>query len=161
MKKTVIRICTLILALATSQTILHAQRPQFLEDNRIEGAWQVNVAVVDCQTGAPIRNVQSLQLFSRDHSFSETANTASRGSSIGTWLHNEHDRTYNTTFWFYRYNPDGTFKSMAEGLDVATVSSDGSTFTSTGTITDYDATGNVLSVGCVTHAATRLDGPGR
>lgn len=160
MKKTVIRISTLILALATSQTILRAQWHS-PESDRIDGAWQVNVTVVDCQSGAIIRTVQSLQLFSRDHSFSETANTASRGSSVGTWLHDDHDRSYNTTFWFYRYNPDGTFKSMAEGLDSATLSSDGKTFTSTGTITDFDATGNVISVGCVTHAAARLDGPSR
>jgi hypothetical protein len=33
---------------------------------------------------------------------------------------------------------------------------DGSHFTATGTVTDYDATGNVLSVGCVTWSARRL-----
>ena len=50
----------------------------------------------------------------------------------------------------------GTFKSIAEGVNKEELSSDGSHFTATGIITDYDATGNVISVGCVTHAARRL-----
>jgi hypothetical protein len=39
-------------------------------------------------------------------------------------------------------------------LDTA-LSSDGKGFTATGIITDYDATGNQISVGCVTQTAQR------
>lgn len=150
MTKLVFRISTLLLALAASQTLLHAQRP-----HSIEGTWEVNVTVVDCQRGTPIRIVRSLQLWSRDHSFSETANTYLRGSSVGAWAHDDRD-TYIPTYWFFRYNADGTFKSMAEGLNKVTLSDDGKTFTATGTITDTDINGNVLSVGCVSQAASRL-----
>jgi hypothetical protein len=62
---------------------------------------------------------------------------------------------FNETYWFFRYNPDGTFKSLAAAANKVELSSDGKTFTASGTITDYDATGNEISVGCVTHAAQR------
>lgn len=123
--------------------------------HNLEGTWDVSVTVVNCQSGALIRTVRALQMFSEDGSFTETASTYLRGSSLGRWDHV--DGNVNTsTYWFFRYNADGTFKSIAEGLNKEELSGDGSHFTATGTITDYDANGNVISVGCVTHAARRL-----
>jgi hypothetical protein len=94
-------------------------------------------------------------MFSHDGSFTETANTFLRGSSLGSWDH-AHQNVYTATYFFFRYNADGSFKSIAESLDKVELSGDGSHFTAAGTITDYDATGNPISVGCYTHAARRL-----
>jgi hypothetical protein len=151
MTKTMFRVFAAIaIAFTGPQALLLAQGP-----HSPEGTWNLNVTVVNCQTGAVIRTVNSLQMFSHDGSLTETANTATRGGSVGKWSHVD-DNTYTSQFWFYRYNPDGTFKSMAEGLNKVELSGDGSHFTAKGIVTDYDATGNVLSVGCVTHAARRL-----
>jgi hypothetical protein len=154
MIKRMFRICTmLVIGLATSQTILSAQQSSLI------GVWSVTVTVTDCQSGALIRTVHSLQLFSRDGSITETANTASRGPSEGVWT-NAGGQTYNDTFWFYRYNPDGTFKSLAKGMDTIALGQDGE-FTSVGTVQDFDANGNSISIACVTHSAVRLsDGNG-
>jgi hypothetical protein len=147
------RVCAMIaMAAAASPSFLLAQGKHSLE-----GTWDVSVTVVNCQSGALIRNVRSLQLFSHDGSFGETANTYLRGSSLGKWDH-ANGNVFVTTYWFFRYNPDGTFKSIAEALNKEELSGDGSHFNGTGTITDYDATGNIISVGCVTHAARRLSG---
>jgi hypothetical protein len=94
-------------------------------------------------------------MFSHDGSLTETAFTASRGPSVGRWAHTG-GKTFTDTFWFFRYTPTGTFASLAQGLESITLSADGSTLTSTGTVQDYDANGNLISTGCVTHAATRL-----
>jgi hypothetical protein len=154
MKLSMFRICTILaIGFAASQTILSAQESSLI------GVWNVSVTVTNCQTGAVIRTVHSLQLFSRDGSLTETANTASRGSSEGIWT-NAGGQTYNDTFWFYRFNPDGTFKSLAKGMDTIALGQDGE-FTSTGTVQDFDANGNLISIGCVTHSAVRLsDGNG-
>ena len=154
MIKRMFRICMiLVIGLATSQTILSAQ------ERSLVGVWSVSVMVTNCQTGALIRTVHSLQLFSRDGSVTETANTASRGSSEGVWTR-AGEQTYHDTFWFFRYNPDGTFKSLAKGMDTIALGQDGE-FTSTGTVQDFDANGNLISIGCVTHSAVRLtDGKG-
>ena len=150
MRKSIFRTCAILaLALIGSQTVL-AQ-----DAHSIVGSWDVNVTVTNCSTGAVIRTVRSIQMFSPDGPFTETANTFLRGSSLGSW-----DRTggetYNATYWFFRYTPTGTLASFAQALDSVTLSDDGSTFTASGTIQDFDANNNLISTGCFTHSATRL-----
>jgi hypothetical protein len=63
---------------------------------------------------------------------------------------------YGANYFFFRYNPDGSFASKAKAANTITVSSDGSEFSVTATIQDYDANNNLLSIGCVTQTAKRL-----
>ena len=149
MIKRIVHVCAILAMALTGAKMVRAQNPH------IEGVWDLNVTVVNCQTGALIRTVRSLQMYNPDGSINETANTFLRGSSVGTWGH-AGAQDYAVQFWFFRYNPDGTFKSFAEGLNKVELSGNGSHFTATGTITDYDATGNVISVGCVSQSARRL-----
>jgi len=113
--------------------------------------------VVNCQTGAPIRTVHSLQMFGLNGAFTETANTASRGISEGVWS-NAGGQTYAAFYWFYRYNPDGTFASLAKATNKIMLGDNGQ-FTATGVIQDFNASGALISTGCVTQAATRLVSP--
>ena len=115
--------------------------------------------VTNCQTGALIRTVHSLQLFSRDGSFSETANTFLRGSSEGVW-NQTGDHMYSAVYWFFRYKPDGTFASTAQAVDAIQLSDDGGTFSASGTVQDFDVNNMLISTGCFTHTAKRLSGPG-
>jgi hypothetical protein len=144
------RICILLtLGFAFSQTILPAQ-----ERNGLEGIWSVSVTVTNCQTGAPIRTVASLQQFRPDGSLIETANTAARGISEGVWGY-AGDNNVAALYWFYRYKPDGTFASRASATEKIVLGSTGQ-FTSSGVVVDYDANGNLLMTGCSTQTATRL-----
>jgi hypothetical protein len=150
MTQRMFRICILLtLGFVASQTILPAQ-----ERNELEGVWSVSVNVTNCQTGAPIRTVASLQQFRRDGSMIETANTALRGISEGVWG-SAGDNNVAALYWFYRYNPDGTFASRASVTDKIVLGSNGE-FTSAGIVVDYDANGKLLTTGCFTHTATRL-----
>ena len=121
----------------------------------ILGVWDVAVTVVNCQTGALIRNVRSVQMYQPDGTFSETTSTGTRGSSVGYWFRQE-QLTYGASYFFFRYNPDGTFASFARAANAIKLSSDGTQFTVTATIQDYDASNNLLSTGCVTQTAKRL-----
>jgi hypothetical protein len=144
------RLCTILaLGFAASQTSLPAQ-----EWRALDGIWNVSVNVTNCQTGAPIRTVASLQSFRHDGSMIETANTASRGISEGVWGYAD-EQTVAALYWFYRYKPDGTFASRASITDKIVLGSSGH-FTSSGVVLDYDANGNLLTTGCFTHTATRL-----
>jgi hypothetical protein len=99
MTQRMFRICILLtLGFAASQTILPAQ-----ERNALDGIWSVSVDVTNCQTGAPIRTVASLQQFRPDGSVIETANTASRGMSEGVWGYGG-DKNVAALYWFFRYN---------------------------------------------------------
>ena len=152
MTKTMFRVFAAVaMALAGSQTLLLAQG-----NHNLEGTWDVNVTVVNCQSGALIRAVRSLQMFSHDGSFTETANTFLRGSSLGSWDSRRWRMSTPRRTGSSGTTRTGRSSRMAEGLNKEELSGDGSHFTASGTVTDYDATGNVISVGCVTHAARRL-----
>jgi len=121
----------------------------------IAGIWDVAVTVLNCQTGALIRNVHSVQMYQPDGAYSETTGLGTRGSSIGYWFLEE-GQNYGARYFFFRYNPDGTFASIAKAANTITLSPDGSQFSVTATIQDYDANNNLLSTGCVTQTAKRL-----
>ena len=148
--KSMFRICTIVaIGLAASLQTLQAQQ------NTLEGVWNVSVSVTDCNTGAIIRTVHSLQAYHHDGTITETANTASRGISEGVWKA-AGGHTYNDSFYFYRYTSTGTFASLAQGTDTITLGPDAGHYTSIGKVHDFDANGNLLSVGCVIHTAYRL-----
>ena len=149
MKTSFFRICSVLaLGFAASQ-MLQAQ-----EGNTLKGVWDVTVTVTNCQTGALIRTVRSLQQFRQDGTIVETASTASRGISEGVWSA-AGDQSYNAAYWFFRYNPDGTFASIAKVADVITLGDEGQ-FTSAGTVSDFNASGTLVSTGCFVHSAKRL-----
>ncbi|HLY40509.1 MAG TPA: hypothetical protein VKR52_04810 [Terracidiphilus sp.] len=153
MKTNLFRICTVLaVAVAASQTIVHAQ-----EGGTLKGVWDVSVTVTNCQNGALIRTVRSLQQFRQDGSVTETANTSSRGISEGVYSE-AGDHTFNASYWFFRYNPDGTFASIAKVTDKITLGRDGE-FTSAGTVLDFNAAGTLISTGCFVHSAKRLTLP--
>jgi hypothetical protein len=132
----------LAIGLAASLQTLQAQQ------NTLEGVWDVSVTVTNCDTGAIIRTVRSLQAFHHDGTITETANTASRGISEGVWSPAGR-QMYNATYWFFRYTSTGTFASFAKINDTISLVSDGQ-LTSTGVVRDFDANGNLISTGCFT-----------
>ncbi len=121
----------------------------------IVGVWDVAVTVVNCQSGALIRHVHSVQMYQHDGAFSETTSSGARGSSLGYWFRDDR-QTYTARYFFFRYNPDESFLSFAKAANTITLSPDGSTFTVKATIEDFDANGNLLTTGCVTQTAKRL-----
>jgi hypothetical protein len=131
----------------------HAQRGN--AGVAIAGLWDVAVTVVNCQTGALIRNVRSVQMYQPDGAFSETTNTGTRGPSFGYWYRQE-GQLFGANYFFFRYNADGTFASFAKAVNTITLNLDGTQFTVTATIQDYDANNNLLTTGCVTQTAKRL-----
>jgi hypothetical protein len=119
------------------------------------GVWDVAVTVVNCQTGALIRNVRSVQKYQPDGAFSETTSIGTRGSSVGYWYRQE-GQLYGAAYFFFRYNADGSFASFAKAANQITLGPDGNQFSVTATINDYDANDKLLSTGCVTQTAKRL-----
>jgi hypothetical protein len=151
MKTSMFRICA-ILAIGLTAALQTLQAQQ----HTLEGVWIVSVTVTNCNTGAIIRTVQSLQAYHHDGTVNETANTALRGPSEGVWSAAGRE-TYRDSFYFYRYTSTGTFASLAHGTDTITLGSDAGHYTSVGNVQDFDANGNLISTGCVIHTAYRLE----
>ena len=164
MKTNLIRILALSAAAAGAIYAQSADEAQAAQANAqraggasssIVGVWDVSVTVVNCQTGGLIRNVHSVQMYQPDGAFTETTNTGTRGSSVGYW-YRETGQIFGASYFFFRYNPDGSFASFAKAANKITMTPDGSGFNVTATIQDYDANSNLVSTGCVTQTAKRL-----
>lgn len=121
---------------------------------RLNGVWNVSVTVRTCDTGDIIRRVRALNLYVHDGSMTETSSNITRGPSVGTWRHVE-DHTYTSMFEFFRFNADGTFASIARVTRTITLSDDGTRFTSTGEVEDFNAQNVRVSFGCTTEIAAR------
>lgn len=119
----------------------------------LAGVWDVSVTVVNCETGAPVRTVNSIQSFTRDNGVTETANTTLRGPSLGTWTHLG-GADYVADYWFFRFSPTGVYTELAKIHDQITLAADGRSFTSIGTVSDFSPEGAPIDVNCFTHAAT-------
>lgn len=149
------------LVLAAAPMIVFAQETADAENARkeiprIEGVWTSTVTIRDCQRGDVIRNVRALNLFIHGGSTVETAVNVLRTPSVGTWSHLE-GQTYTSIFNFFRYNPDGTFASRAKVTRTIELSDDGSQFTTTGIVEDFDANNVLISKTCPTETATRVE----
>jgi len=121
---------------------------------RLNGVWNVSVTVRNCETGEIIRKVRALNLYVHDGSMTETSSNVMRGPSVGTWRHVE-DNTYTSMFEFFRFNADGTFTSTARVIRTIELSQDGTRFTSTGTVEDFNAQNIRVSIGCSSETAAR------
>jgi len=151
MKSSFFRICSILaISLVVSLQTLQAQQ------KTLDGVWDVTVTVTNCDTGALIRTVRSLQAFHHDGSVTETANTAARGISEGVWAP-VGEQNFTASYWFFRYQPDGAFASFAKITDNIHLVAAGE-LTSTGVVQDFDANGTLISTGCFVHAAYRLAG---
>lgn len=96
-----------------------------------------------------------MKLFPLNGGLTETAVIIMRTPSVGAWTHG-HDQVYRATFWFFRYNSDGTFASVAKVTRSIELSEDGQHVTSTGTTEDFDANNVPISKACLVESATRL-----
>jgi hypothetical protein len=139
----------LALGVAAARTTASADEPSHLN-----GLWNVNVTVRNCETGETIRTVRALNLFVHDGSMSETSSNSRRSNSLGVWRHFR-DNIYTSMFEFFRYNPDGTFATTARVTRRIELSEDGTRFATTGTVEDFDAQNVRVSVGCSTEIAAR------
>lgn len=150
--KWLLRSCAmLVLCVAAEMTVVAAQD----DGPDLEGVWNVAVNVRDCQSGAVIRQVHVITNFSHGGSLTQIAANLLRTSAEGTWSHSR-AHTFTESFWFFRFNPDGSFSSLANATGAILLTSDGTQFTSTGLVRDFDASNRLISTGCVTETATRL-----
>jgi hypothetical protein len=147
MKRMLESCALLVLALVAMKNVAAAQ-----ETPGIEGPWQTQVHVFDCDTGVTVREVSALNLFMHDGSITETAVNVMRTSSVGTWKH-VHGNIYRATFWFYRYTPAFTLASLARADNDIILNGDH--FDINGSVTDTFPDGS-SSKSCVTINGERL-----
>ena len=125
---------------------------------RLEGTWDVQVTIRNCQTGAGIRTFASITEFMFGGTLIDSTSgtpQAQRSPGQGVWEHVSGD-TYRFTFKAFNFDAAGNFIGWTRISHEAMLDSNGNEYSSAGTSEIYAANGTLLLTGCSTTTATRF-----
>ena len=125
----------------------------------LEGSWDSQVSFTVCATGNVIRTFPAMNTFATGGTMQEYgvgSAPAPRGPGHGVWKHVS-ERTFTSTFQFFRFSADGNYIGKAIGYRMMEVGDSGNTYTSTNTTDFYDTLGNFMFTGCAVEAGSRLE----
>ncbi len=129
---------------------------------RLEGTWDVQLTIRDCQNGTAIRTIRELATFMSGGTMINSTSSlpqALKTPGHGFWSH-ENDNTYNYSFKFFRFDSAGAFIGWAIVRHTVTLNARATEYESTGGITFYNTNGDPVPVpppGCSTATATRFE----
>ncbi len=123
---------------------------------KIEGVWESQVTLRNCQTGDPIRTFRAMNMYIRGGSLMVTDYTPLHGPGFGRWRYIG-GRQYDSTFRFFLYNPDGTLAGLLRVKRNITLSREGDDFTGTASAELFDANDNLIANLCGTETAKRVE----
>jgi hypothetical protein len=123
----------------------------------IEGVWDAQVTIRNCQTGIAGPTFRAMDLFVRGGAVVDTnsAPPSTRGPGFGSWEHLG-GRSFTSTLRFFLYNPDGSFAGVRRIAQDIQLNEAADGWASTVNITVTAANGTVTNA-CATATATRFD----
>ena len=125
---------------------------------RLEGAWDVRVSIVNCQTGAVIRSFDSVTMFMQGGTVVDsTSGTAQqlKTPGHGVWAHTT-DNNYAFRFKSFTFDAANNYTGYTDIRHEAELDPSGDSYTSSGTVQIHAPNGNVVGMGCSTTTATRF-----
>jgi len=171
------RICCLIMAAALlsmlgmtgASSITHASgavpsipaMPASLESKarRLEGTWQVQVTLQNCQTGAAIRTAPAFLTFAQGGTLVETTtvfSSSQRSPGHGFWEHMG-GKSFKAVSKAFLFNPDGTWAGTQTLTQAIEFGDDPDVFNSTATTEIVAPNGTVILSGCATAVAHHVE----
>jgi hypothetical protein len=124
---------------------------------RIEGVWDSDVTILNCETGDVLGTFRGLGLFIRGGALEQTNNMSPvlGSASLGHWQYLG-GHNYTSTFQFFAFSSAGVWTGTTKVTREITLGQDGSTFSSVISSTFLDVNGNVIATGCGTETAIRV-----
>lgn len=126
---------------------------------RLEGSWDVQVSIRNCQTGAEIRTFPSVTSFIFGGvTIDSTSGTpqALRTPGQGVWSHLS-GNTYRFSFKTFTFDAANNSTGWTVITHEAELDSNGAQFTSAGTAEVYALNGTLVFTGCSSTTATRFE----
>ena len=131
-------------------------------ERTIEGVWRTQITPINCQTGVPLLpfTIPGLLTYHQGGTMSETtavpSGPSSRSPGHGVW--NRIDgNSFNGSFVFLLFNPDGMFTSREELTQNIQLDRRGDTLNYTVTFKIFDTNDNLIASGCATARAVRFE----
>ncbi len=124
----------------------------------LEGSWDSQVTLLNCQTGAALRTFPAMNTFMSGGTMQEfgVGSGLLRGPGHGVWNY-QSGRLFSNTFQFFRFNADGTFAGKQIVRRQIEVSRFRERFTATSAVEIYNPGGVLIATGCGTETATRFE----
>lgn len=126
---------------------------------RFEGAWDVQVSIRNCQTGAEIRKFASVTTFMFGGTLVDSTSgtpQAQRTPGQGVWSH-VGGNTYRFSFKTFTFDAANIFTGWTKITHEATLDSNGTEYSSAGISEVYAPNGTLMFTGCSTTTATRFE----
>lgn len=135
---------------------------QIGNERDLEGAWNFQVTLRNCQTGAALRPpFPAMNTFMRGGTMQEfgIGSGLLRSPGHGIWTYNS--GSYTNTLQFFRFNADGTYagtQKVRREIELSRFGNPlfGSNLTATSTVEIFNPNGVLIATGCATETATRL-----
>lgn len=149
----------LILVGAVSLTMASGLRAGVPESEKgsVVGTWFTQVTLRNCQTGAEIRSFPALNTFNPGGTLIDTTTAVSpalRSPGHGAW-EKTGDNTYSSVSWAFLFNPAGVWTASQKITQAIKI--ENGQYASTASSQVFDTSGNLLSAGCSTAVATRVE----
>jgi len=145
--------------LLASGLIVHAQPEGDESQKGLQGAWRVQLTVRDCQTGQALRTFPALLTFAKGGTLTFT--TAGQFPAIatpgaGVWRHID-GHTYQAAAEVFIFSPAGAWIQTHRLTRQIEIDNDADQFTETVKLQILDTNGNLITTGCATSVASRLE----
>ena len=126
---------------------------------RLEGTWDVQVTITNCQTGAAIRTFPSIGTFMSGGTMLDSTSgipQALKTPGHGVWSHIS-GNAYRFKFKTFSFDPSGNPTGWTIVSHEANLNHSADEYESAGTAEVYAPNGNLIFTGCSTTTATRFE----
>ncbi len=128
-------------------------------DRTLEGTWDAQVTIRNCQNNMAIRTFASIGTFMSGGTFLDSTSgtpQALKTPGQGVWSHVS-GRTYRFSFKSFTFDAGGNFTGWTIIRHQANLNRRADEYESAGTLQIYSPNGNLLFTGCSTTTATRFE----
>jgi len=156
-------ICGLILAVtlvfAALAAVSFGQGRGPAGGGRLDGAWNVRVAITNCQTGGVLRSFDSITQFMTGGTLIDSTSgvpQALKTPGQGIWEHTT-GQYYRFKFKSFTFDPAGNYTGYTVIQHTATLDSTSDTYESQGTLEVYNPANVLVATGCSATSASRFE----
>lgn len=137
------------------------ETPRFGNPRALEGTWDAQVTISNCQTGAVIRTFASIGTFMSGGTMLDSTSgvpQALKTPGHGVWEH-LNGRRFRFKFKSFSFDPAGNFTGWTIVTHIAEVNPGAKTYTSAGSAEFFDRSGNPTPpfTGCSSTTAARFE----
>jgi hypothetical protein len=151
-------IAALVVTGTIASVVIFSQGKDLQGGGRLDGAWNVRVSIINCQTGGVIRTFDSVTQFMKGGTLVDSTSGVAQALKTpgeGIWEHTS-DSSYRFKFKSFTFDTANNYTGYTVIQHDATLDSTGDAYESSGTVEVYAPNGTLVATGCASTTATRM-----